>query len=62
MLRERKSEFGGDGPIFPDAVGGYRDRNNVERDFRMVRDGTAFHWVVPHTYRKTVATMLDQVV
>ncbi len=46
---------------FPDAVGGYRDRNNVERDFRMVRDGTAFDWVVPHPYRKTVATMLDQV-
>jgi integrase len=24
-----------------------------------VREGTAFEWVVPHTYRKTVATMLD---
>jgi integrase len=27
----------------------------------MVRDGTNFGWVVPHTYRKPVATMLDQV-
>ncbi len=47
------------GPIFPDAVGGYRDRNNVEKAFRRVREGTEFEWVVPHTYRKTVATWMD---
>lgn len=46
--------------IFPDAKGGYRDRNNVEREFRTVRAGTEFEWVVPHTYRKTVATRLDE--
>lgn len=48
------------GPVFPDRHGGYRDRNNIEADFRKVRQGTAFEWVVPHVYRKTVATMLDQ--
>jgi len=47
------------GPLFPDAVGGYRDRNNVEAAFRRVREGTEFEWVVPHTYRKTVATWMD---
>lgn len=47
------------GPLFPDAVGGYRDRNNVEAAFRRVRAGTEFEWVVPHTYRKTVATWMD---
>ena len=47
------------GPVFPDSLGGFRDRNNVERDFRQVRKGTAYEWVVPHTYRKTVATLLD---
>lgn len=36
-----------------------RDRNNVERGYRQVRTGTPFEWVVPHTYRKTVATFLD---
>ena len=46
--------------MFPDKRGGYRDRNNVEADFRKVRAGTKFEWVVPHVYRKTVATMLDQ--
>ncbi len=45
--------------VFPDSLGGYRDRNNIEKDFRKVREGTPFHWVVPHTYRKTVATLLD---
>ena len=45
--------------MFPDAGGGFRDRNNIERDFRLVRQGTRFEWVVPHTYRKTVATFLD---
>jgi integrase len=33
--------------------------DNVERDFRQVREGTPFEWVVPHTYRKTVVTLLD---
>lgn len=59
VLRRRRAESNGDGPVFPDSLGGFRDRNNVERDFRAVRKGTAFEWVVPHTYRKTVATVLD---
>jgi integrase len=59
VLRERRGGASADSPIFPDARGGYRDRNNVEKDFRTVRTGTPFEWVVPHTYRKTVATMLD---
>jgi integrase len=46
--------------VFPDTRGGNRDRNNVEASFRTVRSGTKFEWVVPHVYRKTVATMLDQ--
>jgi integrase len=45
--------------VFADAKGGYRDRNNVGRAFRDVGTGTDFDWVKPHTYRKTVATLLD---
>ena len=55
MLRARRPGDLAEGPIFPDSRGGYRDRNNVEKDFRKVRAGTKFEWVVPHTYRKTVA-------
>lgn len=46
--------------MFADARGGYRDRNNIESAFRQVRTGAPFDWVVPHTYRETVAMMLDQ--
>lgn len=59
MLRERRGSAPDRSPVFPDVLGGYRDRNNIERDFRKVREGTPFEWVVPHTYRKTVATLLD---
>jgi len=59
MLRERSPGQLPTFPVFPDVFGGYRDRNNIEKDFRRVREGTKFEWVVPHTYRKTVATLLD---
>ena len=60
LLRARRIRLGAfDGPVFPDARGGYRDRNNVSAAFRQIRDGTAFEWVRPHTFRKTVATILD---
>ena len=59
MLRERRRTSLEQTVLFPDALGGYRDRNNIEKDFRKVRHGTPFEWVVPHTYRKTVATLLD---
>ncbi len=60
MLKARRVRLGAfDGPVFPDTKGGYRDRNNVGRNFRDVRVGTDFDWVKPHTYRKTVATLLD---
>lgn len=61
ILRERRvRDPESQGAVFLDSVGGHRDPNNVERDHRRVRHGTPFEWVVPHTYRKTVATMLDR--
>jgi integrase len=59
MLRARRGTSLSASPVFPDVLGGHRDRNNIEKDFREVREGTAFEWVVLHTYRKTVATLLD---
>ncbi len=41
-------------------MGGHRDPNNAEKVQRLVREGTPFEWVVPHTYRKTLATMPDR--
>ena len=60
MLLERRARLGvADGPIFADSLGGYRDRNNVGAAFRRVRTGTEYEWVTSHTFRKTVATLLD---
>lgn len=60
MLKARRERIGVvAGPVFADARGGYRDRNNVGADFREARAGTKYEWVKPHTYRKTVATLLD---
>ena len=42
ILRERR-RISMDRPLlFPDTRGGYRDRNNIEKDFRKVREGTVF--------------------
>lgn len=61
LLRARRVRLGGfDGPVFPDARGGWRDRSNVGKSFRQVRAGSDLEWVKSHTFRKTVATLLDQ--
>lgn len=61
LLRARRVRLGAfEGPVFPDARGGWRDRSNVGKAFREVRTGSDFEWVKTHTYRKTVATLLDQ--
>ncbi|GAA2092058.1 site-specific integrase [Microlunatus panaciterrae] len=61
LLKQRRVRLGGfDGPIFPDSHGGWRDRSNVGKAFRRVREGSEFDWVKTHTYRKTVATLLDR--
>ena len=59
LLTRRDQDPAVDGPVFPDSKGGYRDRNNVGAAFRGIREGTDFDWVTPHTYRRTVATLLD---
>lgn len=61
LLRARRVRLGAvEGPVFPDSRGGWRDRSNVGKTFRQVRGGSDFEWVKTHTYRKTVATLLDQ--
>jgi len=61
LLRARRVRMAAfDGPVFPDSRGGWRDRSNVGKAFREVRGGSSFEWVKTHTYRKTVATVLDE--
>lgn len=51
------------GFIFHSTVGGLedrRDRRNTSRALRRVFDTHGVPWAVPHTFRRTVATLLDQ--
>jgi len=45
---------------FPNAVGKLRDVTNVEQWWRDAVAVAGFDWVVPHTFRKTVATEMDR--
>jgi integrase len=60
MLRRRELLSGGRGPVFPDALGGWRDPSNTSRDLRNARGSTDFAWVTSHVFRKTAATELDR--
>ena len=60
MLRRRFTENPRlDQPVFPDSRGGFRDPNNVSRDLREAR-GKEMAWVTAHSFRKTLATILDE--
>ncbi|WP_371262036.1 tyrosine-type recombinase/integrase [Phycicoccus sp. Soil802] len=60
MLR-RRSEVGvaPDEPIFATVDGRFRDPRNVSRQLADARDRLGFGWVTSHTWRKTMATILD---
>ncbi|TLW92102.1 site-specific integrase [Saccharomonospora piscinae] len=67
MLRERyaasptgEQVLGVAAPVFPDAVGGWRDPSNTRRDLRTARGTDGFGWVTSHVFRKTCATILDE--
>jgi integrase len=49
-----------DGAVFPTRNGTWQQVNNVERRWRQIRHGTGLDWVTPHTFRKTVATLISE--
>jgi integrase len=49
-----------DQPLFPDALGGFRDPANDRRDIRDARGEEELAWITSHTFRKTTATILDE--
>src|SRR6266545_4620292 len=46
--------------IFPSRRGTWQSPNNVRRQWREARKDTGLEWVTPHTFRKTVATLIDR--
>jgi len=60
MLERRQAGTTGDRPLFPDAIGGWRDPSNLSRELREARGSGEFAWVTSHVFRKTCATLLDE--
>lgn len=46
--------------VFPSSTGTLRDPHNLRRQWRDARAAAGFEWVVPHSFRKTVATLIDR--
>lgn len=60
MLKRRKlAAKPGCVPVFPDALGGWRDPSNTRRVLRQVRTDAGYEWLTSHAYRRGVATLLD---
>jgi integrase len=61
-LRRRKESFTGRntaGVIFPSSTGTLRDPDNLGKQWREVRDDLGLPEVSSHSFRKTVATLVD---
>lgn len=44
--------------VFPSSTGTLRDPGNFRKQWRSARDDIGFQWVTPHTFRKSVGTLL----
>lgn len=66
MLRERATRTHPSGgtrasrPVFPAALGGWRDPSNTQADLREAFATAGYEWVTSHAFRKSVATLMDQ--
>jgi integrase len=58
--RMRDPKLRTDVAIFPSPIGRVRDSSNTAADLRRALDDAGFDWVSSHTFRKTVATRLDE--
>jgi integrase len=64
MLRQRTTRSApaaepGPLPVFPAALGGWRDPSNTQADLRDAFITAGFDTVTSHVFRKTVATLMD---
>jgi integrase len=59
VARRRLPFVGEQTMIFPSTAGTWRDPNNFNKQWRHVRDGVGAAGVTTHSFRKTVATLID---
>lgn len=61
MLRKRQADTARTndlGIVFASSVGTIRDPNGFRKQWREVREALGYDWVTPHTFRKSVGTIL----
>ena len=58
--RANKDTVRSAGTVFASPLGHVRDPSNTTADLRRALDRAHFEWVTSHTFRKTVATRLDE--
>jgi len=60
LLARRTSEGRNDfDVVFPSSTGTLRDPDGVSKQWRRVRDSLGFGWATTHTFRRTMATIID---
>lgn len=45
--------------VFPSSTGTLRDPRNLRRQWRDARAAAGFTWVTPHSFKRTVGTIID---
>ncbi len=58
--RKRTPYYGEQSMIFPSTAGTWRDPDNFNKDWRQAREDLGFPDVTGHSFRKTVATVIDE--
>lgn len=59
-LRHQEVVHSGGGPVFPSEAWSWRWPANTRRAIRGFRERAGFEWMTSHTFRRTVATILDE--
>jgi integrase len=60
MARQLNAAENPDDAIFVSRRGTWLSPQNVRRQWRQARADTALEWVTPHSFRKTVASLIDK--
>ncbi|WP_459974225.1 tyrosine-type recombinase/integrase [Nocardioides pyridinolyticus] len=60
LRRQVENHANPHGAVFPTRRGTWRQISNWERMWNQVVDDTAYDWVTFHTFRRSVATLIDR--
>ena len=60
LRRQIENHANAHGAVFPTRCGTWRQISNWERMWNQVVDDTAYDWVTFHTFRRSVATLIDR--